>query len=158
MQVRAAGSILHAHARRGRRAVLALNSRGRETQRVHSYDGDWRRALELLAAVEPGGATAPASALVGEESGVAARSLELTVVTGESRRRAARPSPPARARPAQRLARLRRRGELHGRRDATAAPGLLRLQSVGVPVAVLRQGDDLTAVLARAGGRWRLVS
>src|SRR4051794_29741761 len=80
VQVRAAGSILLAHARRGRRAVLALNSRGRETQRVHSYEGDWRRALEMLASVEPG-ATAPAAALVGEESGVAARSLELTVVT-----------------------------------------------------------------------------
>ena len=34
----------------------SLNSRGRETQRVHSYDGDWRRALELLAAVEPAAA------------------------------------------------------------------------------------------------------
>src|SRR2546423_15287545 len=55
VQVRAAGSILQAHVRRGRRSVLVVNSARAEAQRVHSSDGDWRRALELLAAVEPTG-------------------------------------------------------------------------------------------------------
>jgi hypothetical protein len=31
-------------------------------------------------------------------------------------------------------------------------PGLLRLQAAGVPVAVLRRGDDLAAVLGRPKG------
>src|SRR5437764_8413337 len=57
VQVRAAGSILHAHVRHGRRSVLVVNSAAGEAQRVHSSDGDWRRALELLAAVEPTGRT-----------------------------------------------------------------------------------------------------
>src|SRR6266540_1300336 len=54
-QVRAAGSLLRAHVLRGRRAVLVVSSAAPEAQRVHSSDGDWRRALELLAAVEPTG-------------------------------------------------------------------------------------------------------
>src|SRR5438477_3395919 len=53
VQVRAAGSILRAHARRGRRAVLVVNSPRREQQRVQSAAGDWRTALDLLASVEP---------------------------------------------------------------------------------------------------------
>jgi uncharacterized protein (DUF58 family) len=148
MQVRAAGSLLGAHVQRGRRAVLALNSPGRETQRVHSYEGDWRRALELLAAVEPG-ALAPAASLLGDEGGAAARSLELTVVTASLegalldrllQRALGRHSvslvyvdaPSFGSAPA---ARVRR-------------PELLRLQSVGIPVAVIRRGDDLAASLS----------
>ena len=53
VQVRAAGSILLAHSRRGRRAVLVVNSGRREQQRVHSGEADWRQALDLLAAAEP---------------------------------------------------------------------------------------------------------
>ena len=53
VQVRAAGSILLAHSRRGRRAVLVVNSGRREQRRVHSGEADWRQALDLLAAVEP---------------------------------------------------------------------------------------------------------
>src|SRR5437899_577143 len=71
-QVRAAGSILDAYVRRGRRGVLVLNSERREVQHVHSPAADWRRALELLAAVEATGHT-PVARLLAEEDGPAAR-------------------------------------------------------------------------------------
>ena len=80
VQVRAAGSILDAYVRRGRRGVLVLNSERREVQHVHSPAADWRRALELLAAVEATGDT-PVARLLAEEDSPAARALELVVVT-----------------------------------------------------------------------------
>ncbi|HET7567245.1 MAG TPA: DUF58 domain-containing protein [Gaiellaceae bacterium] len=146
--VRAAGSILHAQARRGRRAVLALNTAGRETQTVGSEGGDWRRALELLAAAEPDART-PAFALLEASGGAAARSLELVVVTS-------RVEAPLVHRLVQRA--LSRRGvavvyvepESFAGRAARPQPELLRLQAAGVPVAVVRRGDDLAAALAPA--------
>src|SRR5438093_12307849 len=77
--VRAAGSILQAHMRRRRRCTLVVNSAARDVQPVAS-DTDWRRALELLAAVEPDARTPP-YALLQASGGVVARSLELVVVT-----------------------------------------------------------------------------
>jgi uncharacterized protein (DUF58 family) len=145
MQVRAAGSILAAHARRGRHAVLVVNSILRETQRVQAEDADWHRALELLAAVEPTAETS-AAALLGEEASAASRALELTVVTAQL-------TPTLVDRLVQRA--LGRRGVavvfvdaptfVGG--EATVLPDLLRLQSAGVPVAVLQRGDDLGAKL-----------
>src|SRR3989440_767188 len=79
-QVRVAGSILRSHVRRGRRAVLVVSSALPEAQRVHSSDGDWRRALELLAAVEPTG-RAPLATLLAVEESPASRALDLAVVT-----------------------------------------------------------------------------
>jgi uncharacterized protein (DUF58 family) len=150
LQVRAAGSILKAHASRGRRAALIVNSASRPYQRVHSFDGDWLRAFELLAAVEPDGPT-PVAALLADEAGPAGRSLELTVVTASLAPRLV-----------DRL--LQRMMNRHGATlvyvdrasfaDAEATqldPGLaaqvLRLQRGGVPVAVLRRGDDLAGKL-----------
>ena len=148
MQVRAAGSILAAHARRGRRAVLVVNSAAREHQQVRAEDADWHRALELLAAAEPTGET-PASTLLSEETSPASRALEVTVVTAHL-------TPALVDRLVQRS--LNRRGVAVVYVDAptfaggaeTVEPGLLRLQAAGVPVAVLRRGDDLGAQL---GGR-----
>src|SRR5436190_22692838 len=80
VQVRAAGSLLHAHAHRGRRAVLIVNAAAAESHRVHSDAGDWRAALELLASVEPT-ATTPVTALLGREGNSAVRALELAIVT-----------------------------------------------------------------------------
>jgi uncharacterized protein (DUF58 family) len=146
-QVRAAGSILRSHVRRGRRAVLVVNSALPSAQRVHSSDGDWRRALELLAAVEPD-ARAPLSALLAVEESPASRALDLAVVT-------ARLAPELVDRLVQRA--LARRGAslvyvdaasyANGSRPRRPEPALLRLQAVGVPVAVVRRGDDLAACL-----------
>jgi uncharacterized protein (DUF58 family) len=145
VQVRAAGSIVDAYVRRGRRAVLVVNSDRREIQQVHSPAGDWRRALELLAAAEPTG-RAPASRLLAGDDGPVARALDLVVVT---------------ARLEQGLVdRLLQRGLAHrgvslvyvdtasfNGAGGKPEPALLRLQGAGIPVAVLRAGDDLAARL-----------
>ncbi|HEY3106874.1 MAG TPA: DUF58 domain-containing protein [Gaiellaceae bacterium] len=150
LQVRAAGSILKAHAAKGRRAALLINSASRPYQRVHSFDGDWLRALELLAAVEPDGPT-PVVGMLTDESGPAGRALELTVVTASLTPRLAErllhrmlnrhaatlvyveptsfaDDPPAQLEPA-------------------VGAQILRLERGGVPVAILRKGDDLQAKL-----------
>ena len=80
LAVRAAGSILHAHAKRSRSAALIVSTRVAAYQRIQSLDGDWHVALELLASVEPNGHL-QASAVLADESGPASRALELTVVT-----------------------------------------------------------------------------
>jgi uncharacterized protein (DUF58 family) len=146
VQVRAAGSILKAHARRGRRAALIVNSARRLYQPVHTFDGDWLRALELLAAVEPDGHV-PAATLLADDAGPTARALELTVVTAVL-------SPRLVERLLQRML-ARHLATLvyvdaasfaaDGPRPvaADAAAQLVRLRRGGVPVAVLRRGDDL---------------
>ena len=80
VQVRAAGSILRAHAAHGRRAVLAVNSASRPSVRVSSLDGEWLAALGLLAEAQPDG-TRPLVELLARESGPASRALETVVVT-----------------------------------------------------------------------------
>jgi hypothetical protein len=134
--VRAAGSILEAHVRRDRRCVLIVNSAARDVQPVAS-ESDWRRALELLAAVEPDART-PAYALLQGEGGVVARSLELVVVTS-------RVDVPLADRLVQRA--LSRRGASLVYVGDAREPQLLRLQSLGIPLAIVRPGDDLAAAL-----------
>ena len=137
--VRAAGSVLRAHARRGRRCALVVNSAARDVQTV-ATESDWHRALEVLAAAERDAAT-PAFALLQADGGVAARSLELIVVTS-------RVDAPLADRLVQRA--LSRRGTslVYVESEPGPAPQLLRLQSVGIPVAVVRPGEDLAAALA----------
>jgi len=148
VQVRAAGSLLLAQARRGRRAVLMVNGAHRTVQRVHSYETDWRQAYDLLAAAEPDG-DAPAAALLGDEGNSAARALELTVVTASL-------SPLLVERLLQRTLSQRRAALVFvdpasfgpNGEEPAPQPALLQLQAGGVPVAVIRSGDDLRAKLA----------
>jgi uncharacterized protein (DUF58 family) len=150
LQVRAAGSILMAHARKGRRAMLVVNSLRREQQRVHSSAGDKRVALDLLAAVEPQPGP-PLVALLAEEAGAVARAEELTVVTGSL--------------PGRLVEQLVNQALGHksvsvvlvdsasfasGELPPSVFPGLLRLQAAGIAVAVVRHGDDLAARLGAA--------
>lgn len=155
-QVRAAGSILHAHVRAGRRSVLVVNAARRSVQEVHTHGAEWRQAFELLASVEPDGVE-PLATLLTDEASPAARALELVVVTAAITTSLA-------DRLTQR-ARARRRVSLvfvdpasfATPRKATTEPLLLRLQGAGVPVAVLQRGDDLAAVLgtpAREGAAY----
>jgi uncharacterized protein (DUF58 family) len=149
VQVRAAGSILQAYLRRGRRSVLVVNSERPETRRVRTASTDTRHALELLAAAEPTGRT-PVHALLADESGAAGRALEVAVVT-------ARLDRPLVDRLVQRA--LARRATSIVFVDAPTfagaaparVPALLRLSGVGVAVAVVRCGDDLAAALQGAG-------
>lgn len=147
VQVRAAGSLLDAYVRRGRRAVLVVNSERREVRHVHSAAADWRRALELLAAVEPTGPV-PLARLLAEEDGPAMRALELVVAT-------ARMEAALVDRLVQRSLSRRKVSVVFVDRasfDGAASkpdPALLRLQAAGVAVAVVRAGDDLAS---RLGG------
>jgi uncharacterized protein (DUF58 family) len=136
--VRAAGSILQTYVRRSRRVAFVLAGDAVEVQRVQA-EGDWRRALELLAGAEADGAEVLARLLVGERN-PAALALDLVVVT-----------PRLDAAFVDRLiqrAQARRNTALvyvDGRHDRE--PLLLRLQAAGIAVAVLREGDDLGRVL-----------
>ena len=148
VQVRVAGSILDAYVQRGRRGVLVVNSERREVQHVHAPAADWRRALELLAAVEATGET-PVARLLAQEDSPAARALELVVVT-------ARLDHALVDRLIQRA--LSRRKVSVAFVDSASfngasrrpEPALLRLQAAGIAVAVVRAGDDLAACLSGA--------
>ena len=142
--VRAAGSILRAHLRRGRRCALVVNSAARESQAIAS-ESDWRRSLEVLAAAQSDART-PAFALLQSDGGIAARSLELVVVT-------ARVDVPLADRLVQRA--LSRRGAalVYVQTRTEPEPQLLRLQAVGIPVAVVRPGGDLRAALGPGEAR-----
>ena len=146
VQVRAAASILDAYMRRGRRVVLVVNAEQRATQQVHSASAGRRRALELLAAVEPGGRT-PLPAVLSDEGSAAARALELVVVTASV-------TAPLADRLVQR-AHARRKVSLvyveaptFAGAPARPLPLLLRVQAAGIPVAVVRAGEDLAAALS----------
>jgi uncharacterized protein (DUF58 family) len=145
VQVRAAGSILLAHARRGRRSVLIVNTARREQRRIQSADGDWRSALDLFASIEPEPGP-QLVALLAEEAGAAGRSLELTVVTASL-------TGPLVERLVERSLTHRHvslvlvHAATFGGAAPRPRPELLRLQAVGVAVAELRQGDDLAAKL-----------
>jgi uncharacterized protein (DUF58 family) len=148
LQVRAAGSLLKSHASRGRRAALIVNSASRPYQRVHSFDGDWLRAFELLAAVEPDGPT-PVAAMLADEAGPAGRALELTVVTASlSPRLVDRLLQRMMSRHAATLVYVERASFAEGgtaQLDPATAGQVLRLQRGGVAVAVLRRGSRLKA-------------
>ena len=124
-----------------------INSAGRETLGLHGDDGDWRRALEALAAAEPNGRV-PAAALLGEDASAAARALDLTVVTAHL-------APDLVDRLVHRASSRRGTALVYvhapsfaGSAEPPRDPALLRLQAAGAAVAVLRKGDDLAAVLS----------
>ena len=141
--VRAAGSIVHAFAQRGRRAALVIGRAVPQVQRVHA-EGDWRRALELLAAAEADGDLPPERLLAGDRT-PAALALDLVVVTSRL--------PGGLVEQLTQRALSRRSTALvyvdaaswNGR--AHQEPALLRLEAAGVAVAVLRRGDDLARAL-----------
>ena len=118
-QVRAAGSILRANALRARRASLTITSSPPETSQVASIDGEWRAALELLAAAEPTGTEPAARFRAGCFSGRAGDRAcrRHSGARCGARRCAPRPRLCAQAR----VARPHRRRELQRRREGAAA-------------------------------------
>ena len=150
LAVRAAGSVVKSHAARGRRAALVVNSLRPIYQRVHSFDGDWHRALEILAAVEPDGRT-PVANLLADEAGPASRAIELTVVTSSlSPRLVERLAHRAMAHHGATLVYVDASSFAKGGAETPTAidAQILRLERAGVPVLVLRHGDDLAAKLS----------
>ena len=141
LQVRAAGSILFAHASRNRRAVLIVNGATQESVQTTASDGDRRRALEVLAAAEPDGMR-PAEALLVDAAGPALAALELVVVTATI-------TPVLVDRLLQRRIARRQVSLVYADGSGDREPGLLRLQAAGVPIAVVREGDDLVVALGQ---------
>jgi uncharacterized protein (DUF58 family) len=148
VQVRAAGSILRAHAAHGRRAVLAVNSAARPSVRVTSLDGDWLAALGVLAEAEANG-TRPVVELLARESGPASRALETLVVTARLSGALATKLV-QRALAGQGVSVVWVDSASFASRPTKVEPELLRLQAAGIPVAVVRRGDALANVLGAA--------
>ena len=122
--------------------MLVVNDAARSAQDVHSPGAEWRQAYELLAAVEPDGSE-PVANILADESSPAARALEVVVVTAALT--------PALADRLVQRARTRRRvslvfvdaGSFAEPTRTAPEPLLLRLQAIGIPLAVVRRGDDL---------------
>jgi uncharacterized protein (DUF58 family) len=130
-------------------AVRAAGSRS-VYQRVHSFDGDWHRALEILAAVEPDGHS-PVANMLADEGGPTARAIELTVVTSSlSPRLVERLAHRALAHHGASLVYVDPASFTDEPRDLSVDVGaqLLRLERAGVPVLILRRDDDLVAALS----------
>jgi uncharacterized protein (DUF58 family) len=145
VQVRAAGSILRAHAAHGRHAVLAVNGAQRAVARVASLEGDWLDAMTVLAAAEPDGMR-PVVELLQRESGPASRAFETVVVTARLSGALATKLV-QRALSGQGVSVVWVDSASFAGRPGPSDPELLRLQAAGVAVAVVRRGDSLAAVL-----------
>jgi uncharacterized protein (DUF58 family) len=150
LAVSAAGSILRAHVGRGRRAGLLVNGQLPRYQPVHALDGDWSLALEVLAAVEADGRN-PVAALLVEGVGLPSKALELCIVTsGVTPRLADRLLQRSVTRRGSSVVYVEPTGFADSRPDGLPADTraqLSRLDHAGIPVCVLRRGDDLAARL-----------
>jgi uncharacterized protein (DUF58 family) len=142
--VRAAGSIVQAHAARGRTATLVSTGRAWAGVAVRSATADLDGLLTALAAAEPDARDGLARFLAGDHRW--STSGELVVVTASD-------DPAA----FTRLLALSARRSLSvvwidapsfASRPTRAEPGLLRLAAHGIPTAVVRRGDDLAAALS----------
>ena len=145
--VRAAGSLLRAHATRGRLATLASTGRSHAVVPVRSAAADLDGAIGHLAAAEPDALDGLARFLAGDHAWLA--SGELAVVTASTDTACF----------AQILGLATRRlvcvvwidAASFAGRPTRAEPGLLRLAAHGIPTAAVRRGDDLgIALSARA--------
>jgi hypothetical protein len=149
--VRAAGSIVRAHASRGRRVSLLLSGADPEVVRVRSL-GDWAVALDARgsrAGRRVGCASSPTRACRRPRA-------DLVVVTGNrgGRARALQPS----ARRTARRPRRRRRADLCPGRAVPGEPGPPPRAGAGVSVAVVRAGrGSRGAALAGAAPEGRAV-
>ena len=142
--VRAAGSVLRAYVARGRKATLATTGRAASVVQTCSSESDFRAVLDALAAVEPDALHGLARSLRTEVL-LPSQAGELVVVTAKLEPGAA----------AALLGVATRRlvsvvwvdAASFVSRPARADPGLLRLSAAGIPLAVVRRGDDLAAAL-----------
>jgi len=142
---RAAGSIVRAHAERGRRVTLSCTGKGRAPVSVRSASGELDSAVNELAAAQPDAAHGVERFLTGA-AGAIAGGGELVVLTATVRQPTF----------VSLLAAANRRplsvvwidAASFDARPTRAEPGVLRLSAHGVPTAVVRRGDDLAAALS----------
>ncbi len=142
--VRAAGSVFRAYVLRGRNATIMTTGSPRAVVHVRSGESDFDAALGALAAAEADARHGLARSLSFDHAPVA-RAGELVVVTSMLEPGAV----------AALLGLATRRlvsvvwvdAPSWMSRPKRADPGALRLSSSGIPLAVVRQGDDLAEVL-----------
>ena len=140
--VRVAGSIVQAHAVRGRAATLLATGQGCGPVQVRSAHAELGGAVLALAAVAPDAPCGLTRAL----GGIPAAGGELTIVTATLDPAAFTAVVSVAARRAVSVVWVD--SASFAGRPSRAEPGLLRLTSHGVPTAVVRHGDDLAAVLS----------
>lgn len=140
--VRAAGSILEVYAGRGRTASLLTT--GTESAVAHVSSLDLRALLGVLAAAEPDARSRLPRWLAHEQTR-AAHAGELVVVTANLEPAAADALLAVASR--RLLSVVWIDAPSYAGRPTRAARGPLRLSSLGIPVAVVRRGDDLAAAL-----------
>jgi uncharacterized protein (DUF58 family) len=145
-QVRAAASLVRAHVARGRRTALVLGDRGSSVLRASTIEVDWPLVLQALAAVEADGER-PLARVLADERSPAARAPELVVVSAALDEAAVDRLVGLAARRRRISAVWVDAGSFAGRPRTAAEPALLRLAAAGVPVAVVRRGEDLRAAL-----------
>lgn len=142
--VRAAGSVLRVHVARGRRSALVTTADGDLVTSATSLEGEFRSVLGTLATVR---ANAPCdlARFLDRPPRKVEHAPELVVVTATQ-------SPAA----ARRLLELAARRAVavvwidapsYVGRPSRAVPALLQLSAAGIPVAVVRHGEDLAAAL-----------
>src|SRR5918994_7458540 len=136
--VRAAGSILQAHATRGRMATLVSTGRSCVVAAIRS-PGDFEGAVGHLSAAEPDALDGLGRFLAGDHAWLASGELAVVTATTDA------------AGFAQILALATRRlvsvvwidAASFAGRPTRAEPGLLRLAAHGIPIATVRRDDDL---------------
>jgi uncharacterized protein (DUF58 family) len=143
--VRAAGSILQAHIRRGRSTTFVSSGRDRAVVRDRSAKADLDSVLGALASVVPDAQCGLARFLHDVEPSVASAG-ELVVVTATVDRAAFTAVSALAGRRAISLVWID--AASFAMRPTRAEPGLLRLSTHGIPTAVVRRGDDLARVLS----------
>ncbi len=142
--VRAAGSVLKVYAGRGRRAAVVTTSSSGMVVQVSSLAEDFRSVLEVLATVEPDARSTLARWLANEQTGTA-QAGELVVVTASLEPAAVDALIAAAGR--RLLSIVWIDAPSYAGRPTRTPSGALRLSGLGIPVAVVRRGDDLATAL-----------
>ena len=142
--VRAAGSVLAAYVGRGRTASLVATSREHVVQQVRSFSSDFDAVLRALAAVEPDGLDPLARALRANQRALSSTG-DLCVVTGALDPGAVDALLGAAGRRPVSVVWVDAPSFVA--RPTRASADVLRLVAAGIPVAVVRRGDDLAAAL-----------
>jgi uncharacterized protein (DUF58 family) len=150
--VRAAGSVLRHYATRGRKATLVTTGRAGAIQPVSSVDGDFRAALGVLAAAEPD-ALHGLAAWLRQEPTRAAQTGELVVVTTSLEPAALDAVVGAASRRLVSVVWVD--APSYAGKPTRAAAGALRLSGLGIPVAVVRRGEELASALDFGGTELR---
>jgi uncharacterized protein (DUF58 family) len=150
--VRAAGSVLRHHVSRARKSTLVTTGKEGVAQPISALDGDFAAALDLLAAAEPDSLHGIPSWL--RELQRRAHDVgELVLVTANLEPGATEAIVAAAARRLVSVVWID--APSYVGKPTRPATGALRLAAGGIPVAVVRHGEDLAAALDLAPAKAR---